>query len=388
MTTPTKPMKLLSGNKRGMDYYVFIVSLVGVLMLSFITFSLFTKQYSLSSGLSTGTEQFRVLKTYAAAEKALLFADDAARLALEQAAYKYGKSGFYYSGAPCGSNGGYNYWAKDEILQKNDCVPQPANPSGCYPDEPMMKWTLSTFFYYDFYKFVSKFNSISEVKIPFNYEPFGVATGSTQIIGISKDPITISIPNVKYEVKPGFRESINRDLIGDGSSVVAVAKQLAGKSEKEAKKIVSSADSSDAGSLDWNEKFAYSKAKNSCLYAIGSCTCCETIETCEEYEFDEEGNPVLDDDGKIICKKKGTSEVPVGDGTEYRTIPYDSFDIPMSVRVNDPASGTSHKQYLVYDEAAKKEVLKELEYNFAVNWIEDHPEDSTTSCSCGTGHPC
>src|SRR3989344_4042800 len=106
MTAPIKPMKPLLRNKRGMDYYVFIVSLVGVLMLSFITFSLFTKQYGLSSGLSTGTEQFRVLKTYAVAEKALLFVDNAAKLALEQAAYYYGKRGFYAADSPCLFSGG------------------------------------------------------------------------------------------------------------------------------------------------------------------------------------------------------------------------------------------------------------------------------------------
>lgn len=374
-------------NKKGLDYYTVTIAIVGLFLLGFIVFSLFTKQYALSSGLAFGTEQFKILKVYAAAEKALLFVDDSAKLALEQAAYKYGKSGFYYSGAPCGSNGGFNYWAKDAITAVDDCVPK---TTPCYPDEPMMKWTLSTFFYYDFYNFISSFNRASEIKIPFNYEPFSVrpVVGRTEVVGKSKDPVTIAIPNVKYEVKPSFRESIARDIIGDGNSVVAVARQLASKSEKDAKDIVSAADSGDAGKLDWDEKFPYNKKGDSCSYPSGSCSCCETVETCEEYEFDEMGDPALDADGKMVCKKKGFSEVPVGDGTEHTRVLYDSIGIPMSVKVNDPASSTGHKQFFVYDETAKKVVLKELEYNFALNWIEAHPDKAKTCCSCGTGHPC
>lgn len=372
-----KPLMLKS--KKGFDVYAVIIMIVGIWILAFVTISMFAKNNRLETQLGLGEKQLGLLSTYAAAEKALLFVDDSAKLAIEQAAYKYGKSGFYYSGAVCGSSGDFSYWANDTIIPADDCVPKTKQ---CYPDEPMLKWTLSTFFYYDLYDFISSFNSVSKIEIPFNYEqPFTVSpvVGRTEIVGISKEPVAITAPNVKYEVKPSFRESIARDVIGDGVSVVAVARQLAGEKEKDARSLVKAADGT--GGLDWNEKFDYSKAESSCTYAIGSCACCETVETCEEGEDDP-------DTGEFVCKKKGTSEVPVDDGTEYRTVPYDSFDIPMSVKVNDPDSGTGHRQFFIYDEAAKKVVLKELEYKFAVNWVEDHPEDSSTSCLCGTGHPC
>ncbi len=366
MTSLKKPLMMLR-NKKGIDYYTVTVAVVGIFLLSFVVFSLFTKQYALSSGLSIGTEQFKLLKTYSAAEKALLFVDDSAKLAIEQAAYKYGKSGFYYSGSPCGSNGGFNYWANNTISPADDCVPK---TNSCYPDEPMMKWTLSTFFYYAFYDFISGFNSASAVKIPFNYEPFAVESvvSRTEIRGISKDAITIEVPNVKYEVKPSFRESIPIDVVANGKEVVANSQLLVRLSEGDTKSKLK--DFSGAGKFKW-ELASYTKKSSSCTYNTGV-TCsydCGDDCTTSCVEWCPDPDPVT---GDPVCCKEETNCVDVFcDGTIKTTVAYDEF--------SSLASATENQKLLVVDESTKKPMFKNLEYDFGLSWIETGSSSDTCS---------
>ncbi|MBI2143629.1 hypothetical protein HYU17_00565 [Candidatus Woesearchaeota archaeon] len=370
----------LMQNKKGLDYYVATITIMAIFLLGFVVFSLFTKDYHLRSGLALGSEQFRILKTYANAEKALLFVDDSARLALEQAAVSYGKNGFFSSNPPCGGINGHSYWAKDNILPENSCVPLPVNPSGCYPYEETMKASLIGLFTPPFSSFISGFNEKSDVKVPFSYEPFEVKQGSTEIIGRAKEPVTISMPNIKYGVKPSFTEKLGRDVVADGNSIAAVAQSLVGNTEKDIRSVVSSIDGMSG--LDWDENFPPPKKSYTCDYPTGTCSCCRLEEVCSEYK------PEPNEKGEFVCKKKKFVDVLIGTGVEYTGVPYDEFDVLMSVKVNDPVSPTGHKRFFVYDEATKKVVLKELDYNFALNWIEAHPEDAKRSCVCSSGYEC
>lgn len=380
--------KMLMAAKKGLNYYSPLIAIMGIVILGLILSNLFVKQYKLSSDFDIGREQFRILLTESYAEKALLFVDSSARLALEQAAYNAANKGFRVTASPCVGKGSFEYWAQDNISADDNCVPKTSG-SECYPSEDAMKTDIELLFKNAFTGFLAGFNSQKAIIIPPDYEKFSVshADGMTEVLGTAKEPVAIKQANLEYGIKPNFRESMQGDVISEGNAVVAVAKQLTGKSKDDAKAVVSVADG--VGGLDWNEKFDYQTTSTSCNFETGSsCSCCKTEESCEEYKLDAGGNPVLDKDGNPECAKKSTTEVPVGGGIEYTVVPYDLFNIPMSVKANDPASKTARRQLLVYDETAKKPALKELSYNFALSWIEAHPEDTKTSCACNIGHKC
>lgn len=370
--------KSMLKNKKGQDYYDLIIAMIGLFLLGSITFGLFTKQYQLSGGLALGTEQFRLLKTYAAAEKALLFVDDAAKLALQQAAYDYGKSGFHASVPDCGSSGSFNYWAKDDISSDNDCVPQPVD---CYPEEDTMKLTLTTFFTPLLSSFISSFKSGSEIKIPFNYEPFAISdvVGRTEVVGKSKEAVTITIPNVKYEVKPSFRESIPVDVIADGKEVVANSQLLAKLSKDDTEKKMD--EFSKAGKFGW-KLVDYTKPGSSCTYDTGnSCTyvCGKKVtQVCEEWCEEEPDSCCVfacdewcKDDPSVCCKIRTVEEDEICSGTTKTTVSYDE--------VGSLVSAAEDHKLLIYNEDIGKPEFKNLEYGFGLSWIET--KGSSDTCS-------
>lgn len=352
-------MKLLRKNlmlqsKKGLDYYTLIIVLVGILILSFVVFSLFNKQLKLSSGLSIGTDQFRMLKTYSIAEKFLSFVDASARLALEQSAYSSGKSGFFYEGLdeegelmknPCGFNKGYTYWTKDVMSSR--CEPQAVN---CYPDSDQMKSTLRSFFGPVLGSFISNFNAQSQIKIPFDYEPFRVepVVGGTELVGISKEPLVITVPNINYEVKPSFRESIPVEVIPNGEKVVGGAKQLARKDKGEIDRRLVEFSKDDGGKLKWNLD-SYSNPVNSCTYQPGI--------TCR-YVCGED----CDDDGcwPIYC-----------DGIIVRTVTYNDISALFSA--------TEQNKLLTFNRLMNIPEFKDMEYDFGLAWFE--PTSCVETCS-------
>ena len=354
-----KPLRrnLMMRSKKGLDYYTLIISLVGILLLSFVIFNLFNKQLKLSSGLPIGTEQFRIIKTYSAAETALSFVDDSARLALEQAAYSSGKAGFYGEDSvdangearrnPCGKNKDYSYWTKDVLDSR--CAPMAVN---CYPDEDIMKSTITTFFTPALGSFVSAFNAQNQIRIPFNYEPFTVTKGSTditEVVGISKEPLIISVPNIKYEVKPSFRESIPVDIITSGKEVVEGARQLARDDQGEIGRMLG--DFSNAGKLEWKID-DYKNPKNSCGYSPGTMRCdcnCRRVA------------------GDRICDTCPS--------TIWQTITYNDVSALFSV--------SEKAKLLTYNKQTNKPEFKDEEYDFGLAWFEPF------SCvqTCGENEP-
>ncbi len=360
-------MLKLQKSKKGLDYYTFILAIVGILMLSFVAFGMMEKYYRLSKGLSIGSSQFRLLKTYSDAEKTLLFVDSAAKLALEKAAYAYGKSGFSASVSPCGYESSFNYWVTDVIESSSNCVPKTMS---CYPDETAMKSTLLAFFDPVFAGFISNFNSESEVKIPFNYEPFTVelVVGRTEVVGTSKEAIVITRPDIKYEVKPSFRESIPVDVVANGGEIVANSQQLVKLNKGDTEKKID--EFNKAKKFEW-KLVDYSKPSSSCTYDTGT-TCsydCGDDCTTSCAEWCPEPDPVT---GEPVCCKEETTCVDIFcDGTIKTTVSYDEF--------SSLVSATENIKLLTYNSAEKKPEFKSLEHDFGLSWVETTGTSDTCS---------
>ena len=351
-------MNLLKKNmmlksKKGLDYYTLIVALVGILILSFVLFSLFTKQLKLTSGIPIGTDQFRLLKTYSTAEKVLAYVDNSARLALEQAAFDSAKKGLYVSPATCGSNGNINYWTKDTISPSTQCIPQPV---ACYPDQAITTSTVSTLFSPVLSKFVAAFNAKNDIKIPFNYPPFAVSqiTAGTEVVGKSNEPVKIEIPSIKYEIKPNFRESIPVDVVGEGQELVADAQQLNRQSKSTLDSKIAALNS--AGKYKW--ALDYSRVGSSCTYDTG--------ETCS-YVCGEECSDSCDDMGDCTT----TCSPVYCDGTIKRTVSYDE--------VKSELSANEGSKLLIYDGPAAKPQFGSLDYDFGLSWMETTGSSDTCS---------
>ena len=341
-------------NKKGLDYYTLVISLIGILILSYAVFVLINKQIKLSSGFAIGTDQFKLLKTYSTAEKALLFVDDSARLALEEAAFDSAKKGLYVVPSPlCGNNGNINYWTIDTISPTTQCIPQPVT---CYPDQTITTSTVSTLFSPVLNKFVTAFNAKNAIKIPFNYDSFKVsqiATG-TEVVGKSNEPVKIEIPNIKYEVKPSFRESIPVDMVAEGQELVADAQQLNRQSKSALDSKIAALNS--AGKYKW--KLDYSRAGSSCTYDTG--------ETCQ-YVCGEECSDSCDEMGDCTT----TCSPVYCDGTIKRTVSYDE--------VKSELSANEGSKLLIYDAPAAKPQFGSLDYDFGLSWMET--KGSSDTCS-------
>lgn len=388
----------ISGKKASLlvpiSIFVAIITLIGLIALVFIKADQFAE--------ALGDRQLGLFTVYQAGEKYLHLVDSAAGIAVKPALLKVAETGLKKS-SPCGSyvddGKAYAIWAARGL----DAACQPESvPMPCYPDAQEAKDYLADTFKPGFEQIIKEFNAKKEVaggfsaSIPEEYEKFYVGSGvKPTIIGIAKNPIVferitgkkLDATLLQYKIKPSFNEPVEVNFLEDSTNLISEAQKLVGKPKDDVTALVKAADGQNG--LDWDEDFAYSMSEQvPCSYQSGSCSCCETVETCKEYDFDEEGNPVLDENGEQVCKKKGFSEVPVGDGTEYTKVPYDSITVPMSVKVSDEVSITGHKQLFVYDADARKVVPKELEYRFALNWAEAYPDKATNCCSCGEGHPC
>ncbi|MBI2550524.1 hypothetical protein HYV83_05095 [Candidatus Woesearchaeota archaeon] len=384
--------KLRARVGKGGSFFVPLVVFGAIITLISLLGILYIKSEAIKGGDKTiGEKQAKLFTVYQFGEKHLFFVDESVKKASEAALLEVASSGLEKENSDCKKSGDDILWAKQEM--GSDCNPAAVTP--CYPSEGDNNRHFNETFkkYYDSY--IDSYNGLRDKtlfnEIPKEYASLNVEGGGSGIdlVGKAKDHITISSygweqkPPLRqlfeYNITPSFTEPIEVNFVQDSANLVNVAKEIFGKPKDEVTKLVKAADGQNG--LDWDEKFSYNKAESPpCTRSVGSCSCCETVETCEEGETDK--------DGKFVCKKHGTSDVPVGDGVLKESVPYDSIAVPMSVKVNDPESGSGHRQFFVYDEAAKKVVLKELEYRFALSWVEAHPDKATTFCSCGEGHPC
>lgn len=353
-----KSKMIVPANKKGLNYYSPLIAIMGILILGAILSNLFVRQYNLASEFDLGREQFRVLIAQSYAEKALLFVDDAAKLALEKAAYSYGKNGFYQSAPSCGSSNGFNLWTKEQSLTLNGCAPQ---QTPCYPTEGVMKSTFQSFFSIVFESFVRSFNEKSGLKaedssisIPFSYEPFTLSpvAGRTEVIGNPKEPISLTATKTNklvYEIKPSFRESLTPDIIADGNEIAGKAPQLLRKNENEIRLSLASFNSQNPG-LKWNLA-SYTKPSTTCPHTVGTCTYC-----------DEYGNACVACEDNPCC-----STVPVcvrsHEGSLVEIVSYNDIYAAVSV-----ANG---KSFYVSDPQSSQPQLKGISYDFGLNWLEE-----------------
>lgn len=348
---------LMAANKKGLNYYSPIIAIMGIFILGAILSNLFVKQYNLASDFDLGREQFRILLTESSAEKVLLFVDNAARLALEQAAYKYGKNGFYQSGTSCGNKDGFNLWTKEESNTQNDCVPQ---LTPCYPTNSNMMATLHDFFANALDSFISGFNGKSGLKVegnkvmlPSSYDfTISPVSGRTEIKGMSQQPVSLAATRTNqlvYDIKPNFRQSITPDVISDGNDVASKSPQLLRKKEQEISSVLSSFNSQNPD-LKW-ELASYLTPPSSCSRVIDKCTYkCNCVIV--EYPCPE--------DNKKICTREDC-ETCIGSLVE--TVSYDDVYASFSV-----ANG---KGFYISDPSSTPPQLKSVAYNFGLNWLEE-----------------
>ncbi|MBI2145021.1 hypothetical protein HYU18_01725 [Candidatus Woesearchaeota archaeon] len=350
-----------------------IFTLIALLVLVFAKGAQFDKHL--------GDRQLELFNIYQSGEKPLYFVDEAAAKSADKALLEVAANGLKAS-TDCGMYDTFRLWAMGSM--DGSCSPV---QKSCYPDDGD---SHRKYFAYvsrqNLYGYIDDYNSNPDnYAIPKDYADFELveSSGKLQLVGTANAPVVVSLvdvktgnPAVEYGMKPSFRQDVDIDFVADAQNLVATSEQLIKKAEGDARSIIEAAD--NLNGLDWDEGFSYKKEQYSCTHDVGSCSCCVIEETCESGEVDPET-------GEFVCTKKGSSIVPVGDGTLYESVPYYLVDIPMSVKVLD---GGSHRSFYVYDGAAKKVVPKEVEYRFGLDWVEAHPEDSSTFCSCGNGSPC
>jgi hypothetical protein len=373
-------MKRMLKQKKGLDYYVLILTIVGIWILGFIIFVLFMKETQVSKNMDIGSNQFIILKSYSLGEKALLFVDQASKVSFQQASYYWGKTGFYHDPleTECHSvsDGDTTYWSKDFITRANSCQYEANEAKRCFPTEVTMKTNLGKFFNPLLNGLIAKFNTSSNVTIPFNYgsndEPF-VFSGNgeqTQVIGVSNSPVIVSLTNIKYDVKPSFLEKINPNIIRNGGYAVHVAQKIyenrikaygstippkyRGLNLQEIKDITK--DHTNTGvptvtpnpdDITWTVS-DYGNERRSCSYVTGSCSC--SCPPC-----DEEGN----------CATCTGDYITTYDYNRYHT----------------ELSATEKQKYLI--SGTTSSTVEPLVYKFGLSWVDPHSfSDPIESCLC------
>ncbi len=161
-------------NKKGSSFWILIFTLVFVFILFFCVFKLIDKYGKISNSKAIGERQEELLHLYQKGEKFLLYNDQVAKLAGEQALYEYGKNGGMKE-RKCGSYKGYAVW---------DFTKE------CFAKEE----ELTNYFSSSMDRYAGKYHD-KGVTIPADNYIFVVrnANGQTEITGIAKQPITIEV---------------------------------------------------------------------------------------------------------------------------------------------------------------------------------------------------
>ncbi len=367
-------------SKKGSWFVPLIVFGALMILISLIAI-LFVKKANLEAtfGSAIGEKEVELMRAYQSGEVYLQLVDGSANKAMGEASVEIASKGLTKGGG-CGDINGYQLWAMKDAGLETDCAIQ---TPPCEPSD------IGTFFKDTFQgKFYSILDSYNQnrkepfaAEIPKDYS-FSLDSSNSRIVGRSGKPIVISESSSEetgarlvynYSVMPSFNQPLGVSFTSDASSILSTARRIIGKDEKEARAIVSA---TDGDGFDWDEEFPYESKEESCPKKSGTCSCCETVLTCEEH--DETGD----------CIKEGKTSVPTDDGILYTIIPQDRITAKMSVKIRDDASSTGNKLYFIYDSASKRVVPTEVEYRFGLEWVSQQPEESTTLCQCSKGIPC
>ncbi len=365
-------MKKLIGNKRGVDAFTLILTIIAVSVLILILVGLTIKYNNLKNTIGgAGSSASAILSTYDKADSALLYLDNAVDMSMKSSIYNLAYNGFYYGGSQCGSSNGRVLWSKGSAVTPQGTCTAPVVDK-CVP----IGYTapFNKYFAEKLNPHLSAYNKESGVKLPENnYELSlgkpgelfcsgggceGRTEGRFQIVGKAEEPISINSEKVSYTILPSFRENSDVDLIGNFNEVTAKADKLLEiinpliskiqdkpvLSKQEIERILNGY-SRDGVELDWSlESYDTSKTgscdtKSFCSVCCGSC---------------EDGG---------CC-----SSAP---GTTYQV--YRNYYLDIGVKISDDDYSVGGKKgYKGFAESGN--VPKEYKYRFSLQWVSLTPQ--------------
>ncbi len=159
-------------SKKGGTFQLLIVTLVIIFALFYMVFGLLGKYNEISKSKAIGERQAELLEVYQRGEKALLYADQSAKMVSEQAIYDFAKNGML-SDKKCGTYKGY------AVLDFNN---------GCEPDINNLQFYLNENLNAYLLNYPDK-----EIVIPLDNYFFALKSENSRltITGTADDPITI-----------------------------------------------------------------------------------------------------------------------------------------------------------------------------------------------------
>ncbi len=351
-------MKKLIKNKRGVDAFTLILTVIAVSVLIIILIGLTMKYNNLKNTIGgAGSSASKILSTYDKADSALLFLDNAASISMQDAFYKTAFNGFYSQEKPsiCGSHGDYAKWSNG-CYEPIQCT---AKVKTCIPKNYGA--------FYDYFgenldSQIAEYNKSSDVNLTLdNYDLFLNAVNDpnhpVELLGLAEKPLIINESAVYYEVTPSFREAGEVNLIDDfkriaenTNEVVDFIRELVKNvnnwpipSEDEIKDFIDEYNKKNTG-LEWSVD----------SYESHTGGLCETGDTC-----------------KTCC--------PCGDkccpaiGIIYQT--YLSYNMDLGIKIvdNDYKTKGEKTGYKAYVSDSGKPEVKDYDYRLSLNWISMTP---------------
>jgi len=289
-----------------------------------------------------GGKALSVFSAYQDAEEALLYIDQAARLAGNKAAYDLGQNGFYFSTSSCGVYEDYKGWSKGGV-QKNpgadvceatltDCVPPNVN-------------SFETYFTQSLHSIINDY-TLPGVNTEISYD-IDVSHGpGLRIVGTSANRVGVQKGRITYATNAGFNEVLDINLSDDHNYILDNLAGLHSVSKTEFDNEITALSELNEGYL-W--KGEYIKTCSSSYVCDVGNTCSEDVEE----QVDPDCDPLIE-----TCEIKKISK------TGRKLQEYCSATAQITVNLVDSR----------YPQMIKKVVLEEgvrdFEYKFALNWFE------------------
>ena len=371
-------MKKLANNKKGFDAFTFILTIISISVLVMILIGLTVKYNKLSTTLGgAGSQAAFVLQIYDNADSTLLYLDNSVQLSMRQAVFDLGDRGFDSSPSSCISFG-YLLWSEGdhEVIEGKDECKATLASSCTIPTN--LNGDFEFLFSSKLNSYISSYNDESEVKlIESNYDDLRLSSpsGNLEVIGIAGNPFVIEKPNLKYEIKPSFRESIDIDLIGDFNKITEKATALIEKKEDALKSKLTSYNNENEG-LRW--VLPVDGYDRDCR-SSNECFVKDCIFNKKECEMIDNVCPVdaagakIDPDCPDRIEDCHTVSVPGKFVHKYCSVTADIIVkiIDDKYRLEGEAEG--YKKFLTID--GDNPVTEEYAYRFALNWFEMEDAD-------------
>ena len=365
----------LSENKKGLDAFSLVLTILAIAALTFILIGTVLKHSEIRAELgAAGNDALFLLGVYDEADDALLYIDSAAKLALQKATYELGQNCF---GSDC-------KWTSGDI-HEGECKPEfnTRMPEGVAEDSyrdafiasmgPYIK-TLENIeedktLHKKTYKIYENFND----RYAYNFNPTPDETG-TEVIATTTIPYVIerdleaSSSKVTYSVKPSFRERIDISIFEDFREIKRVASELAGYIDG----ALLDAEGERTGSVN-TEEFKdeverYNSDDSNLRWSVGIidyiCSDCSKNKGCAE--------PKCQNDQQLMSPHTSIdlvcTECVLRPGVKKQE--YCSFTAYISVKIVDNRFEVDDTFNLRQFYSASDEEFKHYEYKFNLNWYE------------------